>query len=343
MIVRYNKQEMKYFCFTNKYKKSGVSLLIAFICATIALLVVLGILTTVSRSLEQSKNLERSTQVFFAIESGLEAGFFHHNARGQGVSFEKFESDDFDTQQIISHEATTLKTLWTLDGRQEFNGDREMEGIIYEDAPLQFRWYWDNASQVSQEITPKYLQPNFTLGFTPKDIDCGENELYEDDCVIINWMLTRKTISGTSETNSLIPQYTDDDNPCDNDLFICKNNLAAGSAGLESINSDESVSLLPKNPETPEFRTSISGFLAKENTEYQLILTPLRPFIDTDQEVVPGLKFTFNLSQETSSLPRPDYTVKTRIKTNDFSRDLTLENIPEQTAIQAFSYAIFDD
>lgn len=323
---------MKSFLFSHKNKKAGLSLLLAMVGSTIAVSIAIGILAIVTRSVEKSQGLERSTQTFFAIESGLEAGFFHHNARGQGVQFTALNGPSFPKEQSINHEAVNITTNWSIDGRSD---SATLNGLIHENKPLQLRWYWDNAETVADEQDEQEHIPNFTLQFDPDDkipanFDFGAVE----NNVLISWMFTRR--SGSMGLGSLVPKADDPEFPCvPNTSFICRDQLY--SATLSSGDT-RTGSLLPRTATATT--DTINNFLT-DGTKFQLVLTPAREFRDSAKGEIPGIPF--KLTENSGiSLPRPDYSVYTTATTGSFSKEVDVLNIPEQTSVQAFSYVIFD-
>ncbi len=324
---------MKSFLFRYKNKKAGLSLLLAMVGSTIAISIVIAILTLVTRSVEQSQGLERSTQTFFAIESGLEAGFFHHNARGQGVRFLPLNDPSFPEKQSVVHEEVNITTNWTIDGRTE---NSTLNGLVHENTPLQLRWYWDNAESVEEVSDPQAYTPNFTLDFDPDneippnfDFNAVENN------VLISWMLTRR--GGSMGLGSLVPKADDPENPCLPDTsFICRDQLY--SMTLSSGDTREG-SLLPRT--ATDTTDTINNFLS-DGTKFQLVLTPAREFRDSATgNKIPGIPFRL-IENGGITLPRPEYSVYTSLSAGNFSKKIDILSIPEQTSVQAFSYVIFD-
>lgn len=314
-----------------------MSLLFAMIGSTIAMSIVISILTIVTRSVEQSQDLERSTQSFFAIESGLEAGFFHHNARGQGTKFLPIDDESFSDKQIISHEKTNIKTYWTIDGRADSS---TLTGLIYENTPFQLQWYWDNASTADTLPELQEYTPNFTLNFNqdgsiPGSFDFMHPFSEPTDAVLISWMLTRR--GGATGLGSLVPTSDDAEFPCQpSTSFICRNQLS--SIALSSADT-RTGSLLPRTQS--QTTDTIAGFLS-DGDKFQLVLTPAREFRDSASGAkISGIPFEL-IENSGRVLPRPDYSVYTSLETGNILKEINILNIPEQTSVQAFSYVIFD-
>ena len=310
-----------------------MSLLLSMVGSMIAVSIVIGILTVVTRSVEKSQGLERSTQTFFAIESGLEAGFFHHNARGQGVQFTALNNPLFPEEQSIRHEAVNITTDWSIDGRSDSS---ILNGLIYENTPLQLRWYWDNAATVADVQDEQTYVPNFSLQFDPDDeIPTNFDFGVVENNVLISWMLTRR--GGSVGMGSLVPKSDDPEFPCQtNTSFICRDQLY--SATLSSGDLAEG-SLLPRT--ATNTTDTINNFLL-DGTKFQLVLTPALEFRDSaTDDKIPGIPFKLT-ENGGIALPRPDYSVYTSATTGRFSKEVDILNIPEQTSVQAFSYVIFD-
>jgi hypothetical protein len=325
---------MKSFLLSHKNKRAGVSLLLAMIGSTMAISIVVAILVIVTRSVEQSQELERSTQVFFAIESGLEAGFFHHNARGQGTSFLALDDINFPEEQKIIHTATNIETDWTIDGRSE---TATLEGLIEENKPLQIRWFWDNADTVVEPISLFSVVPNFEFTLDPDTTILNFDFGSMDTETLISWMLTRKDDNGVA---SLVPSASDPTNLCGGiSSFICENQLWE-----VSLRSDEGTIQNTFLPRTDTKTKTIINFLSDgtPNAKFQLVLTPTLEFRNsgTTAKIV-GIPFKL-VEKNNIILPRPDYSVRTSVSTGKFLKNINLENIPEQTSVQAFSYVIFD-
>ncbi len=283
----------------------------------------------ITRSVEQSQDLERSTQVFFAIESGLEAGFFHHNARGQGVDFLDIGETGFPTAQIITHSYTTLDSGWTIKGRADVNN---YYGMIYENTPLQLRWFWDSSTVVTDRPSTHEtnLTPDFTLYFDPTNPSLDASDFGSLDTeVLLSWLLTKRA---DGAIQSLTPFVADSVNSCvtTESSFFCDDDFSRDF----SSSSGFIGRLIPRtDSNTTE---SVNSFISNGDpapTNFQLVLSPTLKF---EKEGIP-----FKLTG-TQALPLPYYSVSTSVTAGDFTKDLVVSNIPEQTILQAFNYVIFD-
>lgn len=315
------------------FKKPGISLLVAMVGSSIALGVVTTIMISLSHSLEQAQNIERSTQVFFAVESGLEAGFFHHNARGQGTKFLPIGDPDFSEHQIISHEGVNLRTKWSIDGRAETN---TVTGLIEEFKPLVMKWSWDNADSVEKDvdIVDQPLNFSLTIEEPAPGFDFGFTEI--DDQVIANWMIARKHSS--YGVNTLTPWAPDLEDLCNiNSSFVCRYSLP-----FQISHADFDMGTLSPRIGT-QTEMEISNFSSDPAaSDHQIVITPLTSFTSSDGSVtVPGIPYTL-IEGNGVLLPLPSYSVNTQVEALGFVKNLSVENIPEKTPASAFSYTIFD-
>jgi len=302
---------------------------LAMIGSTLALGIVVSMVTIIIRSVEQSQDLERSTQVFFAIESGLEAGFFHHNARGQGVRFAAI--DNVPNSQIITHSVTTLDSRWTINGRAD---GVTYAGMIYENTPLQLRWFWDNSDEVTDN--PSAHQTNLAPGFHIEFTGTSSASTFgtTDPEVLLSWLLTKRTT--TSGVQSLTPHADNPEDLCttSSSSFFCDNGLIRSF----DYNSGFLGKLVPRTASATT--ETVDDFINLETAEnFQLIITPALKFEDVAGNKVEGIPFQIT---EDEALPLPHYSVSTSVTAGDFTKNLSVSNIPEQTILQAFNYVIFD-
>jgi len=94
-------------------KNAGVSLIIAMSASLFVLTVTTFALISLGRSFNEAAKVERFTRGFYSLESGLEAGLYHHNARGQGVNLNNPAQA---TNQTINF-TNAPDTTWTVTGR----------------------------------------------------------------------------------------------------------------------------------------------------------------------------------------------------------------------------------
>ncbi len=317
-ILRVNWGRMKY-----KTKNKGVSLLIALGTSYLLLTVVMIILFAVARSLEQSANIERSNQIFFAAESGIESAFFHHNARGAGTHF---VGDD--TSQQILHQVISALVNWKIDGRVD-----PITGILKENQTIQIPFFWDSATtplDTPFEENLNIASEGFTLSFTREGIPDGFDFGTEEEEILIDWKISRK--HPTEGLQTFLPK---DEGGCLGETeFICKSGLPATIGSGDSIAGKRipctSVDNCP---------TTLSDFLSEGNN-FQLVFRPILPFESVDEsQKIPGIPFT--LTTDGTPMPKSAYDIVADIAQGDFTQKLEL-TIPEKTAIGSFDYVIFD-
>ncbi len=315
-----------------KPKVPGISLLVAMIGSSIALGVVTAIMISLTQSVEQAQNIERSTQVFFAVESGLEAGFFHHNSRGQGTTFNNIDS--VAPEQIIAHDNINLDTKWTIRGRADTS---YIEEEIKEFTPLQLRWYWDQSTSVKEKINIVNHFPSFTLELKNPtsfdfDIPGGDTE------PIASWLITKKDDTGVYALSPNAGQ--DPTDPCNafNSTFICNNNMYP----LSSSDIFKG-SLAPRTPTSDVMPiTDFTSNQGNNSRNYQVIINPLRSFTKADgSDTISGIQYALNEGNGIN-LPLPHYSIDTQVEALGFIKKLTLDRIPEASAISSFNYVIFN-
>lgn len=311
-----------------------ISLGISFLVLGIALSVV----ASIDRAVQRSADLGRANQVFFSAESGFEAAFFHHNARGQGVHFET--ADD---SQSITHSETASVVAWEISGRED-----PISGVLKERQKIQIPLFWDDSANPTEEppidddgnFDPTHDQAgallnDFELVFTdddiPADFDFGLAS--GEDAVLIDWALSREHAVDGLQT--FVPALGSDGTACGLDTeFICQDVfLLSGGA---TIISDGSVQgeILPGRTDTP-----LSAFLSDvDSQKFILSFQPLLPFEDTDGSKIPGIPFTLDADTE---LPKDTYRINAEVSIGSFSKIITAE-VPERTTIGAFDYVIFD-
>jgi len=346
---------------------------ISFIVFTITMVLI----NSVTKSLERASNIERSNQIFFGTESGLEAAFFHHNARGQGVHFPgngdickdsslasikccdnagtPADCDPSDSQKIL-HNKTGVQTKWKIFGRAN-----SYDGLLKENETIQIPLFWDNADNAEEaedkdelDKTSLYLQlifsniQNESALFT-NSFDFG----HSTDEILIDWSASRiKTVSSV-ETNEIFkPKITDIQDKCNitnADSIICKNELF--DIPSPTINTNDSSITGVINSETNENLDQF--FLNDANlSNFKITFRPLLPFTKEDLSTkIPGIPFEINIAQISDdavltnnppfALPLPFYTIETEVSLGNFSKKLTTK-IKEKTDAGFFDYIIFD-
>lgn len=360
-----------------KTKNSGITIIIAMGTSLLVLALAFATLNSVAQSIEQANNIQRSTQLFFATESGLESAFFHHNARGQGLTLTATDST-----QTITHEEINADTAWSLTGRSTgtTSGDAFYVDVLGENQTVQIPLQWDTSTDPSQaantsgqmenaeDLTISFYRRLQTTGapaaLTPEnaDIRAALSAKIDDfvvengtagnfdfgdaaDEVLIDWSLSRK--NSTTGVETFIPSANDD---CANssvsvDGFICEsqlNGLSSGSLDISTANGALAGKILPGLADT-----NLSAFWSCSDagggacSDYRITFRPLLAFTDSiDSSKILGIPFSI-VASEGTSFPLPDYTVSADVTQQFFSQAVEL-TIPERTSIGAFDYVIFD-
>ena len=269
-----------------RVKQAGISILISMGTSTLVLTLAFATLNSIARSLDQASNIQRSTQLFFASESGAEAAFFHHNARGAGLSFPGPAAS-----QSIAHDSIDAATNWSIEGRSTTSdtgsatvGDATVVDILRENQSLQIPLQWDASADpsVAPPSTPAqhgrttnanenvsftfYLDPadftpstaadafnnkyNFASNIYPisNSFDFGENG---NNAVLVDWSFTRN--HSRLGVQTFIPT---DNQDCSGFLanpgYICENDyVGMTSTGLQ-VDTNDTISgkILPGSIDT---------------------------------------------------------------------------------------------
>jgi len=243
-------------------------------------MIVLGVavstMESVTKSLEQSADTERSTQLFFASEAGIEAAFFHHDARGQGV---QMTGDQAGLK--LSLPGTSAKTLWSIVGRSQLKKDDNttpvFAGILKEFQTISIPLSWD-VSTTSTAIKDKQKGVDGTtagnddllISFFNEPSDAGDNNIEnylktllgenarksseidfgkdstDGDEILIDWAFSRKHSVKGIQTFSPIER-----NDCTGTEmgFICEGDVSNSLTTFTNINTKNSVHgrILPGN------------------------------------------------------------------------------------------------
>lgn len=233
-------------------------------------------LNSITRSLDQASNIQRSTQLFFASESGAEAAFFHHNARTPGVNFTGAHAS-----QSINHSSIDADTTWTIQGRTSTidgtsNNDATIVDILQEGQTLKIPLRWDSSANPTADppqVDPgQYAAPNnttdnldLTFYIDPDDISASSaldafNAKYnfESDAfdtladgfnfgnptgnnILIDWSLSRKNNNKGIQT--FIPT---DNKDCTGfgatPGYICENDFVTMTSGGLQLDTNDTIS-----------------------------------------------------------------------------------------------------
>jgi len=174
-----------------KTKVEGISILVSMGTSLIVLSLAFATLASIARSIDQASNIQRSTQLFFASESGAEAAFFHNNARGAGLHFDGVNDAGVDPIEDLDQIATELyhpsidaTTNWSIQARTTHRDNAIGNNAIIVDILKEGQTYkiplqWDPASNPLAPVpsTPgDFTSPGiddelvFTFFETPDDI-----------------------------------------------------------------------------------------------------------------------------------------------------------------------------
>ena len=171
-----------------KTKVEGISILVAMGTSLLVLSLAFATLNSISRSLDQASNIQRSTQLFFASESGAESAFFHHNSRGAGLNF----LDGTHASQTLSHPSVNAETNWTIQGRANTSdsasatvGNAAFVDILKEGQTLKIPLQWDAAANPSVNPPTVPLAPP-AYGKTDNNNDNISFTFYRDPANISN-------------------------------------------------------------------------------------------------------------------------------------------------------------
>jgi hypothetical protein len=320
-----------------KRKNFGGSLLISLGVSFLVLGIAVSIVSSVQRSVQRSADLGRANQIFFAAESGLEAAFFHHNARAQGVHFAG-ES----IPQLISLPAASAEVVWTINGRSD-----PVSGLLRDGQKIQIPLFWDNSVNPTQEppfisgsFDPGHdqageLSDDFALTFFNDDVLGFDFGTSEDEVVLLDWAVSREhSIDGLQ---TFVPQLGADDDPCGSGTsFICKSSFLTIGAEIDS-SSATAGKILPG-----ETTTTLNNFFGDMSSQkYMISFQSLLPFeSENGEDKIEGIPFTLGANNN-ALLPRESYQVQADVSIGSFSKTITAE-VPEKTTIGAFDYIIFD-
>ncbi len=271
-----------------KTKIEGISIFIAMGTSLLVLSLAFATLTSIARSIDQASNIQRSTQLFFASESGAEAAFFHHNSRGAGVNFIGTHPT-----QSIAHPSINATTNWTIEGRTSqvdsaLNNDATIVDILKEGQTYKVPLQWDKSTNPgenppsissTQYDSPDNSYDSLEIRFfqTPADIpssqaltdfetrygfqsdafdplkgsfDFGDNG---DEAILIDWSITRK--NSVQGVQTFIPTNNQD---CAGYIsgagagYICEDDIKMTPSGALRITTSDSLpgKVLPGSKDT---------------------------------------------------------------------------------------------
>ena len=336
-----------------KTKNSGISLLISLGVSLMVLGVSVSILESVARTTEQSAGIERSNQLFFAAESGIEAALFHKNARDSAVDF------DVSADTEISHSHTSAKVDWSVSSR-----DNPVVGILKEGQSVQIPLFWDSAAAPSTSPTDASASSfsiNFFNEITNSETDDTKEKIFKnfgvfdlttfdfgtsDDNVLIDWSVSRTNITNNGIREVWKP-YSDSDDLCINDLsFICKNEFKSADI---SIDSDENLEG-KIYPCVQNCEMTLANFVSPpvdENVEvrnFQINFRSLLSYTSLNDESnkIRGIPFSISDGSTTSvAIPKSEFEVAAEVEIGDVVHKMS-KTFLKKITIGAFDYVIFD-
>jgi hypothetical protein len=308
-------------------RKKGISLLIAVIISFFVLSMTMTILISVNKSLQNAVGLERFNQATFAAESGMEAAFFHHNARGQGVHFGEISTVGQD--QTISFPDGDIK--WSLLGRTDDQVyPKILTGILKENQTVTLPLSFDNTSNVSTDPNSNLSQnyadsaEDFKLLFSRRLFETnGSRSILSADTYveqhfdfslsknepIINWSISRFNDDGDLQTFIPTTILKLGKLPCAQDAFrntffqsndtgyICRDHFSNLTAtAFVSINTTSAIpgKILPGNhlvtlKKFIDGTDDYSGNGTNSKQKFTLNFRPLVPFENSVGEKIKGI------------------------------------------------------
>ena len=328
-----------------KVKNRGFSLMISIVASLILMGVSVGIIASVNRSLDQTSNIARSNQFFFAAESGQEAAFFHHNVRGAGLSLSN--------NLAINHGSIGANVTWTIDGRED--SAKYIEGMMHENEKITIPLYWDSSSTSSANYNDNELDAtqrqslklSFSVNPVTFDFGVAGNE------VLMVWSVSR--IHNTDGIQTFIPTTDNQQYPCGSTTpsvrssFYCKTDLLCAGPGVSCsghlnftsgiIDFNDNLTIGKILP-TGTTKVSLQTFMRDTNSSnYEISFQPVLPFIDSSGNKFSHLNFKF-LGDSPIKIPRNIYKITSSVTSGNFDKKTTLE-VKEKPSIGAFDYLIF--
>ena len=341
-------------------KSEGMSLLISMGVSFFILGMIMIILFAVSKSLERSANIARSNQVFFMAESGVEAAFYHHNARGAGLQFGRNDDGSVADSQKVDHSVVGGEVEWEIHARTT-----PVVGVLQENQTVQIPLFWDKAEDPSS-IDQSGSATNFTLSFLNDvndnddfnelkkkygDLDISTFDFTGDDEYLIDWKVMRKN-SGLVET------FTPTIGGVGSSVSERNQSAAIKESALPTTVESTSTTAI-NGRVTPCLKSSsqaadsypigcmiilsrfMSGDTGETITERQLIFRPLLAFANENGEKIPGIPYTVTAGATGTAIPKSTYDIVANVQLGNFHQKQEL-TVPETTSIGAFNYVIFD-
>lgn len=333
-------------------KNRGFSLLIAISVSLILMSVSVGIITSISRTLDQVNNIARANQTFFATESAYENALFHHGVRGAGLMLEQTNAVS------IPHDNINAEITWSINGRD--TTEREVSGTINENEKITIPLYWDDSTDtVIDDFTPTNVSPEIrtralsrrrrlNLSFSDQQpFDNTDNDSFDfgttDNNVLFVWSVSR--IDQVDGLQTFIPMTPDPSDPCAaGSSFYCKSDFTGSGSqhfttgGVISFADSAIVGeILPGN-----ISISLRNFMYDANSSlYEISFQPVLPFTSTANIKKPHLyyKLDSTLTQD-RPLPKNIFDIDILVSYPDFEKATKIQ-VKETPSVGAFDYLIF--
>lgn len=328
-------------------KNLGISLLVALGASLFMLSLMSVMILGVKKSLEKNTNVERSQQLFYGIESGMEAALYHHNARGAGVHFVQ----DNKNAQKINLDRLGIETYWKIFGRVQ----DEYYGILQPGKKSEIRLFQDNAltpdqasdRQASSKLDikiefltdlvsfPVAKQKAIKEQFGDIDLSSITGNLGDPTSseILVGWKIVQEDNSGQIKTWNPKSNANEIDNCIsENGAFFCEERLLFGY----DIQSSETFN----GRVIPGLVTTDLATFSQDGGFYTLSLQPLLDFEDDNANKFPGIPFRVE-QLSLGGITTDTFTIESEANMGNFSHKIAVE-IPEKTSIGAFDYVIFD-
>ncbi len=361
-VQKYFLETSGIFRFSMSRKEKGISILVSMGTSLLVLALAFATLDSIARSLDQASNIQRTTQLFFASESGIEASFFHHNSRGAGLDF-----SSGDASQTIVHPVVDATTSWSLQGRTTTsNGNNAaLAEMLKENQTIQIQLQWDSSGNptiapnnsggpnfISDDLIVNFYNdtdqiPNSTAKnallaeYGASEITSGFDFGSANTEVLIDWSLSRKSTTRGVET--FVP--TDNSDCSGATGFICEDQLMAGTQTISTNNTTPGKILPGTNVTDLNAFWSCTDSGGGTCSDFRLTFRSLLKFEDTGTATkIPGIPFMVEYSGSGTVKPFPKsyYTVNSDVSlAEQFSQQISID-IPEKTSIGAFDYVVFD-
>lgn len=349
-------------------RKKGISLIVSVVVSFFVLAMTMAILVSVNKSLQSAVGLERFNQATFAAEAGMEAAFFHHNARGQGVHFGDVTSVGSD--QTISFPDGDVQ--WSILGRTDDQGltsNRVLTGVLLEDQTVTIPLYFDNTASVGENpntISNGFadIENDFELRFgrylfspngsvsSDSYIDLNFDFAADENDPVINWSLSR--FNDDEKLQTFIPMSILDQGRLNCEKgntyfplstgYVCRDHLSGlGSSSYVSVNTTQAImgKILPGDNQATlnQFVNGSDLYVgsgSNNERKFTLNFRPLMPFEDIDGNKIKGIPWAIvmqSLPGTAAGIPKPYYEAEVLAVDQNNYRRYVRTTIMEETAV----------